>query len=95
KELRADDRVLLCTDGVWSTLTGDRMVEVLSMQANAAWMAQLLTKEAAEGGYDNATAIVLTVEPGGLRDGDDDEGECCEELPSAPCTPSYPALGYN
>ena len=94
--LKAGDRVLLCTDGVWSVLEVERLVELLSTQANAAWLAQLITKEAVECGYDNATAIVLAVEEGEGEPASEEDVACPDlsELPVVPCTPSYPAVDY-
>ena len=94
--LKAGDRVLLCTDGVWSVLEAERMVELLSTQANAAWLAQLIVKEAVGHGYDNATAIVLAIEEGEGESASDEDAACPDlsELPAVPCTPSYPAVNY-
>lgn len=55
------DRLLLCTDGVWETVSPHRMVELLQSSDNAPWIADSIAREAADTGTDNATAVVLIV----------------------------------
>ena len=71
-ELAVDDRFLLVSDGVWGVLPDALIAEVLldhpEPQAAAAALASLAL---AQGGHDNATAVVvdvLALPPAGLRD---------------------------
>lgn len=71
-ELALDDRFLLVSDGVWGVLPDALMVEVLldhpEPQAAAAALSSLAL---AQGGHDNATAVVVDVlglPPASLRD---------------------------
>ncbi len=62
-DMRAGDRFLFCTDGVWEPYLGvigtDRLVERLSEHDNAPLLAHAIVEEAAAAGTDNATAVVL------------------------------------
>ena len=71
-ELAVNDRFLLVSDGVWGVLPDALMVEVLldhpEPQAAAAALASLAL---AQGGHDNASAVVvdvLAIPPANLRD---------------------------
>ncbi|MAT04024.1 MAG: hypothetical protein CL424_03150 [Acidimicrobiaceae bacterium] len=57
--LMADDRLLLCTDGVHGQLTEARMVEALAAPTCGEVVADLLRAARGEGGRDNATAVAL------------------------------------
>lgn len=62
QELRLEprDRVLLCTDGVFSVLTDDRIGDVLGRAAGLDDLCRVLIDETnAGGGPDNATAVVV------------------------------------
>lgn len=98
-DLEPGDRILLCTDGVWGTLDEERLSELLRSSDNAPWLAQIITKEAADLGTDNATAIVLIAE----RADPTPNVECAAAaevearletlpLPAVPCTPNYPTF---
>lgn len=91
------DRFLLCTDGVWSTIAPERLTELLATPAHAPWLAELVTKEAAEQGHDNATAIVIVAEEERPREPrtTDSAAEGALEVPCVPCTPSYPLINYT
>jgi serine/threonine protein phosphatase PrpC len=71
-ELAADDRFLLVSDGVWGVLPDALITEVLLDHPEPQGAAAALTSLAlAQGGHDNATAVVvdvLGVPPAGLRD---------------------------
>lgn len=88
------DRFLLCTDGVWGELDPSRIAELLATSENAPWLAEVLTKEAAEHGHDNATAIVIVVGEGesdeALEGGEPEE----TAIPPITRTPCYPAISY-
>lgn len=88
------DRFLLCTDGVWGELDPTRLAELLGDSDNAPWLAEVITKEAAEHGRDNATAIVIVVGED-ERDEGSEAGEPEEAtIPSITRTPCYPAISY-
>ncbi len=96
-DLKPDDRILLCTDGVWASLEEERLADLLTASENAPWVAQMITREAAEQGTDNATAIVLIAEEAaGTPAPDSGEDAPCAQLPlpAVPCTPNYPAFRY-
>lgn len=71
-ELAVDDRFLLVSDGVWGVLPDALIVEVLLDHPEPQGAAAALTSLAlAQGGHDNATAVVvdvLALPPAGLRD---------------------------
>jgi len=71
-ELFAGDRFVLLSDGVWAVLQRGRLREVLLAQPDAqAAAAALTTLALAQGGDDNASAVVLDVRelpPENLRD---------------------------
>lgn len=80
-ELACDDRVVLCTDGVWEYLTQERITEVLAGAPNAPLAAEDLSWEASRVGQDNATCVVVFV--------DDMEETCTPKLDAyGPHTPS-------
>lgn len=61
-ELEVGDRFLLLSDGVWGVLPDGRLGEVLLAQPDAQNAAAALTSLAlAQGGQDNATAVVVDV----------------------------------
>lgn len=71
-ELAVGDRFLLLSDGVWGVLDDQRLKQGLLTQPDAQQAAGALTSLAlAEGGADNATALVLDIlelPPASLRD---------------------------
>lgn len=71
-ELAPGDRFLLVSDGVWGFLPDRRLAEVLLAQPDAQHAAAALTSLAlAQGGQDNATAVVvdvLALPPASCRD---------------------------
>jgi serine/threonine protein phosphatase PrpC len=61
-ELRAGDRVLLCSDGLTTMLRADEIAEILGGEHDAERAAQRLVDAAnAAGGEDNVTALVVDV----------------------------------
>lgn len=71
-EMQAGDRFVLLSDGVWGVLPESAMVEVLLSQPDPQAAAAALTSLAlAQGGQDNASAVVVEVQqlpPADLRD---------------------------
>lgn len=58
--LEPGDRVLLCTDGIFSVLSDDRIGEILGRDAGPDDLCGVLVEETNEGGGpDNATAVVI------------------------------------
>jgi serine/threonine protein phosphatase PrpC len=55
------DRLLLCTDGLYSEMTGEVELGELLRAGTAQQAAKALVQRAARGGRDNATAIVLDI----------------------------------
>ena len=61
-ELRADDRFILCSDGVWSSISAPDFAAFASKQTDDQALADTLTREAqARGGTDDASAAVISV----------------------------------
>ena len=61
-ELRGNDVLLLCTDGVWEPVEDDRIGEMLSAQAAVTELvAELCTTALDNGGTDNVTAVICRV----------------------------------
>lgn len=58
------DRLLLCTDGIYNTLTEAQIIQILTISTDPAEAAARLAEDAGNAGRDNATAIVIT--PAGL-----------------------------
>ena len=59
-QLEPGDRVLLCTDGVFSVLSDDRIGEILGRDAGLDDLCNVLIEETNDGGGpDNATAVVI------------------------------------
>lgn len=66
--LRLGDRLLLCTDGVWSTVTSDELRTVLAgCAAPRTACRRLVAKGNAAGGHDNLTALVIDYRPRPVR----------------------------
>lgn len=87
------DRLLLATDGVWETLDAERLATLLSSSDNAPWLAESITREAAEHGHDNATAIVLIAGASTTLD-DAPAIEPPADVPPLPHTPTCPQTCY-
>lgn len=61
-ELEADDRILLCTDGLYNEVSEEEITEILinsKLQSDAC--NQLINKANIHGGYDNITLVVIRV----------------------------------
>ena len=64
ERLEPGDRLMLCSDGVWSALSDERIRAMLESEAPPEAVARKLVNEALRAGSrDNATAIVVRVEP--------------------------------
>lgn len=81
------DRLLVCSDGVHSQIDGEAELAELLRTGNAALAARALIARAAEGGRDNATAIVLEVGERFVRRGDRDRGLDSADLERARQSP--------
>jgi PPM family protein phosphatase len=61
-ELKADDRFILCSDGVWSSISAPDFAAFASKHTDDQTLAETLTREAqARGGTDDASAAVISV----------------------------------
>lgn len=60
--LEAGDRLVLCTDGVWSSVSWEAIGTILSKGEGAFTTARYLALEGAESGGDNSTAAVFCVD---------------------------------
>jgi protein phosphatase len=61
-DLARDDRLLLCSDGLFNELTDDEIVEVLGSVAGPdAAAAELVQRANDHGGHDNITAVVADI----------------------------------
>lgn len=58
--LQTGDRILLCTDGLWSTVTEDNILQVMNdSQSPAAAVKRLVALANAGGGLDNITGVAI------------------------------------
>lgn len=63
-KFRNKDRILLCTDGLWSSMEDEEICQILNDASTAEDSCrQLLLKGNAQGGLDNLTALVLDCAP--------------------------------
>ncbi len=63
--LQSGDRLLLCSDGVFTVLSDDQIGEVLRRQTDLDSLCHALIQGANDGGGpDNVTAVVLQVDAG-------------------------------
>lgn len=61
-ELKTDDRFILCSDGVWSSIPAPDFAAFAAKHTDDQSLAELLTREAhARGGTDDASAAVISV----------------------------------
>lgn len=63
-QLQAGDRLVLLTDGVWSTVGGVDLQQALTQATPQATAEALVQQALRHGGPDNATALVLDYRPG-------------------------------
>ena len=58
-QLREDDRLLLCSDGVWGVLTDDALRQIMLEAPDCPAVVQVVIRQVLDGGApDNATLIV-------------------------------------
>jgi len=73
-DLRADDRVLLCSDGLTTMVAESDISEILGAEADPETAARKLVDAANDaGGADNITVVVIDIEDG--DDSDDSDGD--------------------
>jgi protein phosphatase len=72
QQLRVGDVVLLCSDGLWGMVTGDRIRTILESRSAQAAADALIAAANEAGGHDNITAVVCRI-LGPLRGEDDAE----------------------
>lgn len=73
--MRPSDKILLCSDGLYRMCSEKRIKEILLSGNSPEVMADTLIKEAmTEGGEDNITCVVLTVNDGKLQAGGHRDG---------------------
>ena len=85
-EVRAGDRVLLCSDGVWEYVDEGDLVRLLSDGDNAPLIADSICRHAAEVGKDNSTCVCLIFER--WEDAEGDLAAVCAERRLAAATPT-------
>ena len=57
-DLKADDRILMCTDGLTNMLKDDKICEIIKQNSEQA-SKELVKKANEQGGYDNITAVII------------------------------------
>jgi protein phosphatase len=65
EEFQEGDRFLLCSDGLWGQVSGERIAEIITAHANDLdQAARLLVQESNDaGGDDNVTVVVVAIDP--------------------------------
>jgi PPM family protein phosphatase len=86
-DLGPRDRLLLCTDGVHGQLEGEHEIADLLRSGPPEATAQALVRRAAEGGRDNATAIVVEIADRFVKRPDRDRGLSPADLENARQSP--------
>lgn len=86
-DLNSRDRLLLCTDGVHSQLSGESEIGELIRQGAPEQAAKALVARAGQGGRDNATALVIEIADRFVRRPDGDRGLRAADLERARQSP--------
>jgi serine/threonine protein phosphatase PrpC len=86
-DLGSRDRLLLCTDGVHGQLNGEQEISELIRTGAPDATARALITRAAEGGRDNATALVVEIADRFVKRPDRDRGLSPTDLESARQSP--------
>jgi serine/threonine protein phosphatase PrpC len=86
-DLGPRDRLLLCSDGVHGQLEGEQEVAELIRNGTPEMTAKALVTRAAEGGRDNATAVVIEIADRFVKRADRDRGLSAADLESARQSP--------
>jgi len=86
-DLGPRDRLLLCTDGVHGQLEGEQEVSELIRTGTPEATARALIQRAAEGGRDNATAVVIEIGDRFVKRPDRDRGLSPADLENARQSP--------
>lgn len=89
-ELRENDKILLCSDGLWDMISDPQMQAILNLNKPVQKLCEILIKNANDaGGHDNITAVVIQ-----HKDQSSDDLEALDEqeitvLEKQGNTPSY------
>ena len=59
-DLKDDDVLLLCTDGLSNYVSNDEMIEIMSDGKQYAFADRLVTKANRNGGGDNVTVVIIS-----------------------------------
>jgi serine/threonine protein phosphatase PrpC len=86
-DLARGDRLLLCSDGVHSQIDSEAALAELLRAGGAKQATEALIARAAEGGRDNATAVVVEIGDRFVRRGDRDRGLDAADLERARQSP--------
>lgn len=86
-DLHRGDRLLLCTDGVHGQIGGEAELGELLRTGSARDAARALVQRAAEGGRDNATALVVAIADRFVRRQETDQGMRAMDVERAQLSP--------
>lgn len=74
EQLERDDRIILCSDGLWDMLSDDRIAQIAANDCIAEAIKTMIREANAAGGKDNITAVLVRVAgPDLIRDHDIDD----------------------
>jgi protein phosphatase len=76
-------RILICSDGVWGTLSDPELTELMTVSTPAEAVERLLAAAFAAGGRDNATAVLVEVSPASQAGGDPQIDDTVEVVAAA------------
>ena len=91
-DLSKGDRLLLCSDGVHGQIDTEAELSELLRTGDAEAAARALVARAAQGGRDNATAVVIEVAERFVKRSDDDRGFRARDIERAQLAPIFTDL---